>query len=165
MTRAFIGLGSNIGREQNIGAALTELRRRYGRLRLSPVYESDPVGFAGDPFYNLVTGLDTAEPPEAVQDALHAIEARHGRVRGVRRFGPRTLDLDLLLYGDLVRHDGVVDIPRPEIGRYSFVLRPLADLAPALRHPETGEALRAMWERLRPLPALEAVTVQFPIGA
>jgi 2-amino-4-hydroxy-6-hydroxymethyldihydropteridine diphosphokinase len=164
MTQVCIGIGSNIEPQQNIAAALTELRGRYGSLRLSPVYDSAPVGFTGERFWNLVAVFDTNDPATAVQDTLHAIESRHGRERGVRRFGPRTLDLDLLLYGDLVRHDGVLDLPRPEIRRYAFVLRPLADLAPAIRDPESGKTFRQLWDDLRPPPQLKALPVDFSGG-
>jgi len=161
MTQVYIGIGSNIEPEQNIAAALAELRGRYGPLRLSPVYDSAPVGFAGERFWNLVAAFDATDSATTVQDTLHAIETGHGRERGVRRFGPRTLDLDLLLYGDLVRHDGVLDLPRPEIRRYSFVLRPLADLAPAGRDPESGKTFRQLWDDLRPPPELKALAVDF----
>jgi 2-amino-4-hydroxy-6-hydroxymethyldihydropteridine diphosphokinase len=160
LVRAYIGIGSNIAAERNIRSALTELRRRYGPIALSPVYRGAPIGFAGDDFYNLVAALDTGEPAQTLIEALHAIEQNHGRVRAPERFAPRTLDLDLLLYGDLVRHDTVLDLPRPEILQYAFVLRPLAELAPGERHPETGETYRELWGRLQPLQELQPVNLK-----
>ncbi len=146
MPRVYVSIGSNIDRENNIRGAVRALRQRYGTLMLSRVYETHAEGFDGDPFYNLVAGFDTAEPVEQVRAALAAIENAHGRTRNGPRSGPRTLDLDLLLYGDLVHHEGGVDIPRGEIVQYAFVLGPLAEIAPDLRHPETGETMARLWE-------------------
>ena len=123
------------------------LREHYGPLTLSRVYETPAEGFDGAAFYNLVAGFDTDEPVERVRQTLADIETTHGRKRGGARFGARTLDLDLLLYDDLVRHTDGVDIPRGEIVKYAFVLGPLTEIAPNLKHPETGERLRAMWDK------------------
>ncbi len=147
MPSVYVSIGSNIDREQNIRGAVRALRQRYGTLTLSRVYETPAEGFDGDAFYNLVAGFDTEEPVKQVRAALTAIEDAHGRTRNGPRFGPRTLDLDLLLYGNLVRHDGDFDIPRGEIGKYAFVLGPLAEIAPDLHHPETGMRLDEMWKK------------------
>jgi len=143
----YVSIGSNIDREHNVRSAVRELTARYGPLALSPVYESRAVGFAGANFYNLVAGFDTGEPVESVKESLARIESQSGRTRGESRFGARTLDLDLLLYGDTIRHDDRVRLPHPDIVRYAFVLRPLADIAPDGRHPETGLVFQKMWEQ------------------
>src|SRR5690606_10625179 len=101
MGRVYVSIGSNLEPEANIPSALVELRRRYGALIVSPVYESEAVGFKGDNFYNLVVGFDTDQEVHAVIRNLREIERRHKRRRSDRRFAPRTLDLDLLLYDDL----------------------------------------------------------------
>lgn len=145
MTRVFLSIGSNIDRETNIRAGVAALRECFGELRLSTVYESEAVGFEGDPFYNLVAGFETDITPEELVAALRAIEDRHGRVRTGPRFSSRTLDIDLLLYGDAV-FDAPVVIPRKEITRNAFVLLPLAELAPDAVHPLTGKTYAAMWE-------------------
>ncbi len=145
MPRCFVSIGSNIDREHHIAVAVRELRRRYGRLSLSRVYESAPVGFSGEDFYNLVAGFDTEESLAQVLAGLQQIELACGRRRGRKDFAPRTLDVDLLLYGDLRRHDAQVDIPRREIAEHAFVLCPLAEIAPALVHPDTGQTLAQMW--------------------
>ena len=147
MPRVYVSLGSNIDRETNLRAAVRELAAHYGTLTLSPVYESAAVGFDGGNFYNLVAGFDTKETPERVKDVLGEIEAHCGRSRDGARFGPRTLDLDLLLHGDTVRHDGRIELPHPDIRRYAFVLRPLADIAPERRDPESQQAYREMWRQ------------------
>ena len=147
MPRVYVGIGSNIDRENNIRGAVRELNAHYGALTLSPVYESQAVGFKGENFYNLVAGFDTEESVERIKETLARIESRLGRSRGENRFSARTLDLDLLLYGDSVRHDSQVELPHPDIQRYAFVLRPLADMAPDLKHPETGLSCAEMWRR------------------
>jgi 2-amino-4-hydroxy-6-hydroxymethyldihydropteridine diphosphokinase len=159
MPRIFVSIGSNIEREKNLRGAVRALRDAYGTLALSRVYESAPQGFTGDNFYNLVAAFDTGESIEAVKARLAAIETAHGRVRGDRRLASRTLDLDLLLYDNAVIHRAGLDLPRAEIQEYAFVLAPLAEIAPDLRHPETGETYRALWAKFRPRPDLRPVTI------
>ena len=159
MARTYVSIGSNIEREKNVRAAVAALRQRFGALQLSRVYENRPIGFDGDNFYNLVASFDSDEPPEAVTAALHIIEQQQGRVRGTSKFSARSLDLDLLLYGDLVRDDDSLRLPRDEIREYACVLGPLAELAPDQHHPETGETFAQMWARFpqsrQPLIAVE----------
>ena len=147
MPRVHIGIGSNVDREKSIRGAIRELAAHYGSLTLSLVYESKAHGFEGDNFYNLVAGFDAAEPIERIKETLSHIESRFGRSRHENRFSARALDLDLLLYNDIVRHDSRVNLPHPDIRRYAFVLRPLADVAPDLRHPETGLTCARMWQQ------------------
>lgn len=147
MATVFVSIGSNIERERNIRDAVRALRRQFGHMRLSRVYENRAIGFDGEDFYNLVAGFETEASPESVAAALHAIEQQQGRVRGPSRFSARTLDLDLLLYDDLVRDDEQLRLPRDEVREYACVLGPLAELAPAQRHPETGETFAQMWAR------------------
>ena len=147
MARVYVSIGSNIEREANIRAAVQALRECFGTLTLSSVYENRPIGFEGENFYNLVAAFDTDESPEAVTAILHDIERRLGRERGTLRFSSRTIDLDLLLYGDLVQRNAELRIPRPEITEYACVLRPLAELAPKARHPRSGETFAALWAR------------------
>ena len=159
MPRVFIGIGSNIDRERSVRAGVAELQKIYGDVQLSSVYESDAVGFDGDPFYNLVAAFDTDDDVEQVVSTLAEIEDRHGRVRTDTRFAARTLDLDLLLYGEAIISNERFHVPRDEIPRYAFVLWPLAEIAPQLPHPESGKTYAQMWEQfdkrnqsLRPIP-------------
>lgn len=146
MPRVFISIGSNLDKERNVHSAITALERTYGPLDLSKIYVTEAQGFVGEPFYNLVAAFDTGTPAGEVAAKLADIEHHHGRRRDAERFGPRALDLDLLLYGDAVIHNDDIHVPRPDIRQYAFVLRPLAELAPELRHPETGQTLEEMWE-------------------
>lgn len=159
MTRVFVGIGSNIERERSIRAGVADLRKQFADLQLSSVYESDAVGFDGDAFYNLVAAFNTDDTVEQVVATLAEIEDRHGRVRNGERFAARTLDLDLLLFGDEVISKENYHVPRDEIPRYAFVLWPLAEMAPTTVHPEMGETYAALWEKfdkrnqaLRPIP-------------
>jgi 2-amino-4-hydroxy-6-hydroxymethyldihydropteridine diphosphokinase len=159
MPKVFIGIGSNIDRERSVRAGVEELKNSYGDVQLSAVYESDAVGFEGDAFYNLVAVFDTDDSVDQVVANLSRIEDLHGRVRNGERFAARTLDLDLLLFGEAIITTEKYHVPRDEIPRYAFVLWPLAEIAPDMRHPETGETFAAMWDRfdkrnqaLRPIP-------------
>ena len=139
----YVSIGSNIDRERNIRAAVMALEQQFGHIGLSSVYETQAQGFAGDPFYNLVAGFETMLSADEINSALHAIENRHGRQRGKQKFAARTLDLDLLLYGDEVVDDK--NIPRNEITRYAFVLQPLVEIAPNLLHPQHKQTMLELW--------------------
>lgn len=145
MTRVWVSLGSNVEREASIRGAVQALRGLYGQLVVSPVYESDAVGFTGEPFFNLVVGFETEKPVEDLCRDLTDVEAALGRVRGPDRFSPRTLDADLLLYGDEVVDVGRVRLPREEILEYAFVLRPLAQVAGDQVHPILGRPFHELW--------------------
>ncbi len=144
MARAYVSLGSNIERRRHIRLALERLGALYGPLIRSDVYESDAVGFDSAPFYNLVVGFDTGQSPRQIQEALHAIESGSGRLRS-GELKARTLDLDLLLYDDAVINEAGLVLPRADIARYAFVLRPLAEIAGNERHPVSGECYADMW--------------------
>jgi 2-amino-4-hydroxy-6-hydroxymethyldihydropteridine diphosphokinase len=145
MARVYLSLGSNREPKRFLNAALVELHERFGELAVSPAYRSKSVGFDGADFINLAVGLDTDLSPEALNDWLHALEDRHGRRRDVPRFSDRTLDVDIVLYDDLVRQgEGHLDIPRKEL-RHAFVLKPVADIAPQRVHPVSGQTMAALW--------------------
>jgi 2-amino-4-hydroxy-6-hydroxymethyldihydropteridine diphosphokinase len=145
MPRVFVSIGSNIDREKNVITAVHALAADYRALKLSRVYESTPFGFHGGNFFNLVAGFDTDQSVEQVAVRLAGIEQACGRVRDGKHHDSRTLDMDLLLYGDLKRHDQQIDVPRPEIADHAFVLLPLAEIAPDLIHPESGLSIKEMW--------------------
>lgn len=138
MPWVWVSVGSNLDRERCIRGAVAALRARFGDLRLSRVFESEAVGFEGQPFYNLVAGFQTEADIPSLQALFRNLEDRFGRVRQGSKFSPRTLDLDLLTYGDdLIRED--------EILGYAFVLGPLAELAGEEPHPELGLTYRELW--------------------
>ncbi|MGD8742589.1 MAG: 2-amino-4-hydroxy-6-hydroxymethyldihydropteridine diphosphokinase [Granulosicoccaceae bacterium] len=146
MPRVYLSLGSNIDAHSNLRAGMQDLHAHYGELQVSTVYESEAVGFDGDNFINFVVGLDTDEDVHTVQATMSAIEQAHGRVRGAEKFSSRTLDIDILLYDDLVINENGLHLPRDEIEKYAFVLQPLAELAPQLKHPVSGKTYAELWQ-------------------
>lgn len=144
MPEAFVGLGSNVEPVTNLRWVLQELKSHFGPLRCSSVYRSPAFGFEGPDFLNLVVGFDVETGVEAVQATLSALENARGRDSDGRA-GSRSIDLDLLIFG--LRVDAANRLPRDDILRYPFVLAPLAELAPALRHPVTGETVAHTWDR------------------
>lgn len=146
MAQVYVSIGSNIDRERSVRAGVAELRDAFGELTLSSVYESEAVGFEGDNFFNLVAGFDTDMPVEEVAALLRQIEDRHGRVRTGPRFSSRTLDIDLLLYDDLVIETESLCLPRDEITKNAFVLWPLAELISDQAHPVLKRAYGELWD-------------------
>lgn len=145
MATVYLGLGSNIRREQYIGVGLDALAALFGELCASSVYDGDAIGFSGEPFLNLVVCIQTDLPVGELARQLRQLEYAHGRPENATRNSPRQLDIDILTYDDRV---GVVDgviLPRPEILTNAFVLRPLAELAPQRLHPAAGKSYAALW--------------------
>jgi 2-amino-4-hydroxy-6-hydroxymethyldihydropteridine diphosphokinase len=154
--RAFIGLGSNLGdREANLRQALESLAQapQTTVVRASSLYDTEPIGVEDQPhFLNAVAQLETQLTPRQLLWNLMLVERRLGRVR-TQRWGPRTIDLDLLLYEDVVMEEDDLELPHPELAKRSFVLVPLVELEPLLPHPVTGETMLSLLQRLgaRPL--------------
>jgi 2-amino-4-hydroxy-6-hydroxymethyldihydropteridine diphosphokinase len=158
MTLACLSLGSNVAPEANLRSAIAALRARFGELKLSQVYRCEAVGFEGPDFLNAAAVVDTDIGPVALDAWLHELEDAHGRDRDAPRFGDRTLDIDLVLYGDLVlpgpgtpgaasRGSGPgqpLQLPRDEL-HHAFVLRPLAEIAPDMVEPRSGRTLAQLW--------------------
>ncbi len=146
MARVYISIGSNIDREKHVTAALDQLRAWFAELTLSSVYESEAVGFDGDPFYNLVVGIDTHLTVAELSARFKQLEADNGRRRDVPKFSGRTLDLDILTYDQEVGELSGVELPRGEILNNAFVLLPLAEIAPAEIHPVRCESYHSLWQ-------------------
>lgn len=145
MERVYLSIGSNLQAEQHIAAALAELREQFANVDVSPMYRSKAVGFDGPDFINAAIALDTDWEPDRLNSWLHGLEDRQGRQRDQPRYSSRTLDIDIVLFGDRVlTGTGNLQVPRDEL-QYAFVLRPLLDLAPDLRNPATGERLNQHW--------------------
>lgn len=145
MAKVYLSLGSNIDRYTHITAALDELDEAFGELRISSVFESESVGFDGDPFFNLVVALETDLGIGELNKRLRNIEANNGRLRDGPKFSSRTLDIDILTYGDFVGEESGVQLPRGEILKNAFVLQPLAEIAGDQSHPELGVSYTELW--------------------
>jgi 2-amino-4-hydroxy-6-hydroxymethyldihydropteridine diphosphokinase len=150
----FIGMGSNLGDSRaHLRAALAAMGawERAAVTGRSFPYRTAPVGYADqDWFLNMVVRIRTALEPEALLAALQSVERSRGRRRTGPRFGPRTLDLDILLFDDRILETGALAIPHPRMDKRRFVLQPLCDIDPTVRHPALGVSVRVLLDRLDP---------------
>jgi len=146
----FVAVGSNVAPAERVRQALIALEREFGLLRRSAVYACPAEGFEGDDFLNLVVAFDSERQPFDIIQRLHDIEDECGRVRDGVKFGPRSMDLDLLLYGDLVSGEAGLRLPRPDLLLYAHVLGPMAELAATRLHPVTGRSFAAHWAGFPP---------------
>lgn len=145
MHTACLSLGSNVDPERHVAIAFAALRARFGDIRASAAYRTPAVGFEGADFVNAAAVIDSDLDVLALNDWLHALEDAHGRDRSGPRFGDRTLDIDIVLFDDLVcTGPGHLHIPRGEL-RHAFVLKPLAEIAPDAVEPVSGRSLAALW--------------------
>ena len=145
MTGVYVAAGSNVDARRNIRLALAALRRTFPGLRVSRVYQNAAVGFAGDDFINLVVGFETALSLKDLVVELQRIEALCGRSRDAPKWAPRSMDLDILLYGDLVTVTPEATLPRPDLLRRPYMLGPLADLAASVQHPLVHRTIGELW--------------------
>lgn len=143
--RVFVAAGSNVMPRWHLRRALAALRERYPELVVSPAYSSAAVGFEGDDFINLVVGFATGEPLPAVLEHLQAVERLCGRPRAAPKWAPRTMDLDILLFGEEVGTFPGAVLPRPDLLRRAYMLGPLADLAPGVVHPTAHRTIGELW--------------------
>lgn len=146
MTAVYVAAGSNVEPERYLSVALRALAAAYGPLTLSPAYRNQAVGFTGADFINLVVGFHTEDSPAEVRQQLQKIEAACDRPPAAAKWAPRTMDLDILLFGDLVSDEPGFVIPRPDLLRRPYMLKPMADIAPEVRHPVVGQSMRELWE-------------------
>ncbi len=146
MSKVYLGLGSNLQAHKHLHNALAALAHRFGALEISPVYESRAVGFVGNNFLNLVVAIETDLEPQMLSPLLKEIERNNGRDSSSPRFSDRTLDIDILTYDQWSGEIHGLNLPRAEILKHAFVLKPFADLAPDYIHPVTGRSLIEHWQ-------------------
>ena len=136
------------------------LRETWPSLRVSTAYQNPAVGFEGEDFINLVAGFQTDWPLSEILARLHAIEAACARPRDAPKWGPRSMDLDVLTCGELVGEFPGAVLPRPDLLQKPYMLGPMAELAPALRHPTDGRSMRELWAAMGGAEALRPVSLE-----
>jgi len=145
VTQVLVAAGSNVAPLENLRRALDVLAAHYPRLRCSTAYRNRAIGFEGEDFVNLVVGFDTDDDLATVIGHLHAAEGACGRARNAPKWAPRSMDLDILLYGDRVCDEPGLVLPRPDLARRAYMLGPAAELAPDTVHPTLGRTLADLW--------------------
>ena len=143
----YVAAGSNVEPQRNLREALALLRAAFPDLRVSPAYANAAAGFAGEDFINLVVGFTTELPLATLLERLHAIETACGRPRAALRWAPRSMDLDVLLYGAAVGQFPGAELPRRDLPQRAYMLGPLAALAPKVVHPTLGVPIGELWRR------------------
>ena len=146
MPEVFVAAGSNVRPRENLRRALALLRQAWPALRTSRAWRNPAAGFEGEDFVNLVLGFDTDLPLAAVLERLHAAEAACGRPREAPKWAPRSMDLDVLLYGAEVGEFPGAILPRPDLTRRPYMLGPMAEIAPGLVHPTLGRSMAELWK-------------------
>jgi 2-amino-4-hydroxy-6-hydroxymethyldihydropteridine diphosphokinase len=148
-----VAAGSNVAPLEHLRRALDVLQGHFAPLTVSQAYSNAAVGFAGDDFINLVVGFSTDLPVHEVIERLHEAEAACGRGRDAPKWAPRTMDLDILLYGDRVCSEPGLVLPRPDLLRRPYMLGPAAEIAPQLLHPTTRRTLGELWSEMQRVDA------------
>jgi 2-amino-4-hydroxy-6-hydroxymethyldihydropteridine diphosphokinase len=149
VTRVYVALGSNIEPEWRLLQAAALLKQHFPGTHFSSCYQNGAVGFVGDDFINAAAGFDTTLSLGALAASLHQIEEQCGRKRDDAKWAPRAMDIDILLYGERIDHRPAVRVPRADLLRRAYMLGPMAELAPALEHPETRRTLLVLWHELQ----------------
>jgi 2-amino-4-hydroxy-6-hydroxymethyldihydropteridine diphosphokinase len=160
MARVYVAIGGNVEPGRWFPVAARELRRRFPGVEFSSCYRNPAYGFEGADFVNAVAGFDTTRSPELVLADCHEIEAICGRRRDDPKWVPRLMDVDLLLHGDTIAETAAYRLPRTDLLRRCYMLRPLAEIAPELRHPTTGRTIADHWQELAREPhTLESIAL------
>jgi 2-amino-4-hydroxy-6-hydroxymethyldihydropteridine diphosphokinase len=147
MSHVYVAIGSNINPGENVAKAAAELNRLFPGARFSSWYRNPAVGFSGDDFVNGVVGFTTELSLRSVIEQLHAVEALCGRPRDAPRWAPRAMDLDVLLYDNVVCSEPTMTLPRPDLLKRPYMLGPLAEIAPEVVHPTAGLTIGELWGR------------------
>ena len=147
MTRVFVAAGCNVDAERNLRLASHELVKTFGKVEFSPAYQNVAAGFEGDDFINFVAAFDTELPVRAVVAELQRIEGLCGRERDAPKWAPRSMDLDILLFGDRVCDEPGLVLPRPDLLRRAYMLGPMADIGGEVIHPLEQRTISDLWQR------------------
>ncbi|RYG70752.1 2-amino-4-hydroxy-6-hydroxymethyldihydropteridine diphosphokinase [bacterium] len=142
----YLSGGSNVRPEHHLSLAARELKRSFPGTRFSRCYRNVAIGFEGPDFINFAAELPVHDAPDAVRAELQRIESVCGREPGAPRWAPRSMDLDVLLFGDRVLQEPGLVVPRPDLLKRAFMLGPLAELAPGVVHPTSRRTLAELWD-------------------
>ncbi|MGF1720131.1 2-amino-4-hydroxy-6-hydroxymethyldihydropteridine diphosphokinase [Vibrio kyushuensis] len=162
MITTYIGVGTNVERKKHVEAAIAELSQLGEQLKLSSIYECASVGFDSDAFYNLVVEMKTSMSLTDLSQSLRKIEISWGREEFAEKYQDRTLDLDIILFGDEVRDSGP-QLPRCDIFKYPFVIQPLYELCPDLHIPSDGRTVRQVWRQSSDFDSLISIKPWFDL--
>jgi 2-amino-4-hydroxy-6-hydroxymethyldihydropteridine diphosphokinase len=160
MITAYVGIGSNIDKRRHVELAVKALQKLDSTLRFSTIYESPALGFSGDSFFNLIVEMKTSLTLKAFFQQLREIENQLGRSENAQKLQDRTIDLDIILFGELV-NDSAPKVPREDIYKYPFVIQPLYELCPELVIPDDGRTVSQIWQQAESLPLLSQVDLWF----
>ncbi len=161
LKRIYLGIGSSENREENIRSGVSDLVEAFPGSLVSPVYETEAIGFVGEPFYNLVVGFDSDIGLRQLFVMTRAIEEAHGRQRFSAKCSGKMLDIDILIYGDLVGVHEDIELPRDEIVSRAFVLCPLADIAPDELHPVLQRSYSELWNEFSAAQAINQIAFEW----
>jgi len=150
MPRVFASIGSNINKAQNLRSCFHTLQQLFRDVQKSSVYQSAAIGFDGADFYNMVVSLETTLTPEHIAKLFSEIEDQHGRERRENPFVSRTLDLDQLLYGDVIVNENGIRLPHRDLTRYAFIVKAMAEIAGDVKHPQLGKTFAELWRNFEP---------------
>jgi 2-amino-4-hydroxy-6-hydroxymethyldihydropteridine diphosphokinase len=145
MPDVYVAAGSNLQPGLRLREALALLKSEFGALRVSPAYRNAAFGFEGEDFVNLGLGFTTGLSPQQVVERLQSVEVRCGRPRDAPKWAARAMDLDIVLYGNLVCKEPGLILPRPDLVRRAYMLKPMVDIAPDVVHPTLGRSLAEIW--------------------
>ncbi len=160
MITAYVGIGSNIDKQRHVELAVKALQKLDSTLRLSTIYESPALDFSGDSFFNLIVEMKTSLTLKAFFQQLREIEYLLGRSENAQKLQDRTIDLDIILFGELVS-DSAPKVPREDIYKYPFVIQPLYELCPELVIPDDGRTVSQIWQQAESLTLLSEVDLWF----
>jgi 2-amino-4-hydroxy-6-hydroxymethyldihydropteridine diphosphokinase len=146
MSEVYVAAGSNVDPERHLRIAAKEIARVFPGARFSGAYRNAAVGFEGEDFINFVVGFSTELPVEAVVAELQRIEGLCGRTRDAPKWAPRSMDLDILVFGDRVCDLPGLVLPRPDLLKRPYMLGPMAELAPDFLHPTRLSTMAQLWE-------------------